>query len=96
MANFPPNHVHLLSVSGCLVGHVKWAYLGGRVDKGPLKKSVLVILWCYSGRFGVLFLTRDDGRLLREVCTSLEHVDLSEKCVRFLKISTSARSVYDS
>ena len=23
----------------------------GQVDNGPLKKSVLVILWCYSGRF---------------------------------------------
>ena len=46
-----------------------------------------MILWCYSGRFGVLFWTREDGRLLREVCTILEHVDFSEKCVRFLKMS---------
>ena len=47
-----------------------------------------MILWCYSGRFGVLFWTREGGRLLREVCTLLEHVDFSEKCVRFLNMST--------
>ena len=46
-----------------------------------------MILWCYSGRFGVLFWTREGGRLLREVCTILEHVDFSEKCVRFLVMS---------
>ena len=32
-----------------------------------------MIPWC-SGRFGVLFWTRDDGRLLREVSTILENV----------------------
>ena len=55
-----------------------------------------MILWCYSGRFGMLFWRREDGRLLREMCTIFEHVDFSEKCVRFLKMSTSPRSVYDS
>ena len=76
------------NVNVCERGAAEWAYLGGRVDKGPfIRRSVLVILWCSSGRFGVLVWTRDDGRLLREACTILGNVDFSEKCVRVLKIT---------
>ena len=46
--------------------------------RAPYKEDVLVIRGGYSGRFGVLCWTRDDGRLLREVCTILENVTGAE------------------